>query len=100
MHLKLLSNLRFIVTQMAGRAGHRDKRYAQWWIWLAVAFVVALGIVFILPFLTSPQPEQELQTPPTSITQADPTDNQSQQSTGEPTTDHPIEDEEEIIRPQ
>ena len=98
MYLKLLSNLKFIVTQLAGRAGHRDKRYAQWWIWLAVAFVVALGIVFILPFLSSPQPEQEMQTPPTSITQADPTDNQSQQSTAEPTGSE--EDEEEIIRPQ
>ena len=83
---------------MAGRAGHSDKRYAQWWIWLAVAFVVALGIIFILPFLASPQPEQEMQTPPTSITQADPTANQSQQSTAEPTSSE--EDEEEIIRPQ
>lgn len=85
---------------MAGRAGHRDRRFGLWWIWLAVAFAIALGVVFALPFLSSPQPEQELQTPPTSITEADPMDNQSQQSTGEPTTDQPIEDEEEIIRPQ
>ncbi len=69
---------------MAGRAaGHRDKKYAQWWIWLAVAFAVALGIIFLLPFLSSPQPEEELQTPPTSITQADPMNNQSEQSTAE-----------------
>jgi hypothetical protein len=85
---------------MAGRAGHRDRRFGLWWIWLAVAFAIALGVVFVLPFLSSPQPEQELQTPPTSITEADPMDNQSQQSTGQPTTDQPIEDEEGIIRPQ
>jgi hypothetical protein len=85
---------------MAGRAGHRDRRYGLWWIWLTVAFAIALVVIFVLPFLSSPQPEQELQTPPTSITEADPMDNQSRQSTGEPTTDQPIEDEEEIIRPQ
>jgi hypothetical protein len=85
---------------MAGRAGHRDRRYGLWWIWLAFAFAIALSVIFVLPFLSSPQPEQELQTPPTSITEADSIDNQSQQSTDERTTDQPIEDEEEIIRPQ
>ena len=85
---------------MAGRAGHRDRGFGLWWIWLAVAFAIALGVVFVLPFFSSPQPEQELQTPPTSITQADSMDNQSQQSTGGPTTDQLTEDEEEIIRPQ
>jgi hypothetical protein len=85
---------------MAGRAGHRDRRYGLWWIWLTIAFVIALGVVFVLPFLSSPHPEQELQTRPTSITEADPIDNQSQQFTGEPTTDQPIEDQEEIVRPQ
>jgi hypothetical protein len=85
---------------MAGRAGHRDRGFGLWWIWLAVAFAIALGVVFVLPFFSSPQPEQELQTPPTSITQADSTDNQSQQSTGGRTTDQLTQDEEEIIRPQ
>ena len=84
---------------MAGRAGHRDRGFGLWWIWLAVAFAIALGVVFVLPFLTSHQPEQELQTPPTSITQADSMDNQSQQSTFEP-TGQAEEDEEQIIRPQ
>lgn len=54
--------------QLAGRAGHRDRTYARWRIWLAVAFAVAVGIVFLLPFVSSPQPEEELQTAPTSIT--------------------------------
>ncbi len=85
---------------MASRAGHRDRGFGLWWIWLAVAFAIALGVVFVLPFFSSPQPEQELQTPPTSITQADSMDNQSQQSTRGPTTDQLAEDEEEIIRPQ
>ena len=85
---------------MAGRAGHRDRGFGLWWIWLAVAFTIALGVVFILPFFSSPQPVQELQNPPTSITQANSMDNQSQQSTRGPTTDQLAEDEEEIIRPQ
>jgi hypothetical protein len=84
---------------MAGGAGHRDRGFGLWWIWLAVAFAIALAVVFVLPFFSSPQPEQELQTPPTSITQADSMDNQSQQSTVEP-TGQPEEDEEQIIRPQ
>ena len=84
---------------MTGRAGHRDRGFGLWWIWLAFAFAIALGVVFVLPFFSSPQPEQELQTPPTSITQADSMDNQSQQSTVEPTA-QPEEDEEQIIRPQ
>lgn len=83
---------------MAGRAGHSDRTYAQWWIWLIVAFAVAVGIIFLLPFLSSPQPEQELQTAPTSITQADSTNNQSQQSPGQQTA--PEEEGEAIIRPQ
>ena len=85
---------------MAGRAGHRDRGFGLWWIWLALAFTIALGVVFILPFFSSPQPVQELQNPPTSITQADSMDNQSQQSTRWPTTDQLAEDEVEIIRPQ
>jgi len=68
---------------MAARAGHRDKGYAKWWIWLGVAFVVALAVLFILPYLSSPQLPQELQIPPTSITQTDNTNNQSQQSRAE-----------------
>jgi hypothetical protein len=84
--------------QIAGRAGHRHKTYARWWIWLAVAFAVAVGIIFLLPFLTSPQPEEELQTAPTSITQADSMNNQSEQSTVEQS---PSEEEgEAIFRPQ
>ena len=84
--------------QMAGRAGHRDKTYARWWIWLAVAFAVPVGIIFLLPFLTSPQPEEELQTAPTSITQADSMNNQSEHSTVEQS---PSEEEgEAIFRPQ
>ncbi|MFL6482054.1 MAG: hypothetical protein ACJ70R_03900 [Nitrososphaera sp.] len=66
---------------MTARAGHRDKGYARWWIWLGVAFAVALVVMFILPYLSSPQPAQELQVPPTSITQTDNTNNQSQQFT-------------------
>jgi cytoskeletal protein RodZ len=84
---------------MAGRAGHRDRRYGVWWIWLAAAFVVALGVIFVFPFLTSPQPEQVLETPPTSITEANSTNNQSEQSAEEP-NNQPIEDEVEITRPQ
>jgi hypothetical protein len=87
---------------MAGRAGHKDRTYARWWIWLAVAFAVAVGITFLLPFLSSPQPEQELQTAPTSITQADSTNNQSDQS-GPEQQQSPSESEEEgdaIVRPQ
>ena len=84
--------------QMAGRAGHRDRTYAQWWIWLIVVFAVAVGIIFLLPFLSSPQPEQELQTAPTSITQADSMNNQSQQSPAQQTP--PEEEGEAIIRPQ
>jgi hypothetical protein len=83
---------------MAGGPGHRDRTYARWWIWLAVAFAVAVGIIFLLPFLSSPQPEQELQTAPTSITQADSMNNQSEQSTAEQS---PSEEQgEAIIRPQ
>lgn len=84
---------------MAGRAGHRDRRYGLWWIWLAAAFAVALGVVFVFPFLTSPQPEQVLQTPPTSITEANSTDNQSEQP-DDGLNDQLIEDEAEITRPQ
>lgn len=84
---------------MSGRASHRDKRYGLWWIWLAAAFAVALGVIFVFPFLSSPQPEQELQTPPESITEADPMDNQSQETGNQP-NEQPIEDEGEIIRPQ
>ena len=84
--------------QMAGQAGHRDRTYARWWIWLIVSFAVAVGIIFLLPFLSSPQPEQELQTAPSSITQADSMNNQSQQSPG---GQPPSEEEgEAIIRPQ
>jgi len=83
---------------MAGRAGHRDRTYGRWWIWLAVAFAVAVGIIFILPFLSSPQPEEELQSAPTSITQADSMNNQSEQSAAQQS---PSEEEgETIIRPQ
>jgi hypothetical protein len=84
---------------MAGRAGHRDRRYGLWWIWLAAAFAVALGVVFVFPFLTSPQPEQVLQTPPTSITEANSTDNQSEQP-DDGLNNQLIEDEAEITRPQ
>jgi hypothetical protein len=83
---------------MAGRAGHRDRTYGRWWIWLAVVFAVAVGIIFILPFLSSPQLEEELQTAPTSITQADSMNNQSEQSAAQQS---PSEEEgETIIRPQ
>lgn len=88
---------------MAGRAGHRDRTYAQWWIWLEVAFAIAVGIMFLLPFLSLPQPEQELQTAPNSITQADSTNNQSDQSTPEQQQSPLEKDEEEgdaIVRPQ
>jgi hypothetical protein len=84
---------------MAGRAGHRDRRYGLWWIWLAAAFAVALGVVFVFPFLTSPQPEQVLQTPPTSITEANSTDNQSEQP-DDGLNNQLIEDEADITRPQ
>ena len=84
--------------QMAGRAGHRDRTYARWWIWLAVAFAVAVGIILVLPFLSSPQPEEELQSPPTSITQGDTMNNQSEQSTVERSPSG--EEGEAIIRPQ
>ena len=84
---------------MAGRTSHRDRRYGVWWIWLAAAFAVALGVIFVFPFLTSPQPEQVLETPPTSITEANSTNNQSDQSAEEP-NNQPIEDEVEITRPQ
>lgn len=84
---------------MSGRAAHRNSRYGLWWIWLAAAFAVAIGVIFVFPFLSSPQPEQELQTPPESITEGDPTDNQSQ-DTGNQPNEQPIEDEGEIIRPQ
>jgi hypothetical protein len=84
--------------QMAGRVGHRDRTYGRWWIWLAVAFAVAVGIIFVLPFFSSPQPEEELQTAPSSITEADSMNNQSEQSTPERS---PSEEEgEAIIRPQ
>ncbi len=83
---------------MTARAGHRDKGYAKWWIWLVVAFAVALSVMFILPYLTSPQPAQELQTPPTSITQANSTNNQSGQFTAEGNSS--VEGGAEIIRPQ
>lgn len=96
MYLKLLSNLKFGFIHMVGRAGHRDRTYARWWIWLAVAFVVAVGIIFLLPFLFSAQPQEELQTPPTSITQADSMNNQSEQSA---TVRSPSEGE-AIFRPQ
>jgi predicted PurR-regulated permease PerM len=83
---------------MAGRAGHRDRTYGRWWIWLAVVFAVAVGIIFILPFLSSPQLEEELQTAPTSITQSDSMNNQSEQSAAQQS---PSEEEwETIIRPQ
>jgi hypothetical protein len=84
--------------RIAGRSGHRDRTYARWWIWLAVAFAVAVGIIFLLPFLSSPQPEEELQTAPTSITQADSMNNQSEQSTAEQSPSE--EDGESTIRPQ
>ncbi|MDQ4014121.1 MAG: hypothetical protein M3146_10410 [Thermoproteota archaeon] len=52
-----------------------------------------------MPFLSSSlQPEQELQTAPTSITQADSINDQSEQSTAEQS---PSEEQgEAIIRPQ
>jgi hypothetical protein len=84
--------------RIADRSGHRDRTYARWWIWLAAAFAVAVGIIFLLPFLSSPQPEEELQTAPTSITQADSMNNQSEQSTAEQSPSE--EDGESIIRPQ
>jgi hypothetical protein len=84
--------------QMAGRAGHRDRTYARWWIWLAVAFAVAVGIILVLPFLSSPQPEEELQSPPTSITQGYSMNNRSEQSTAERSPSG--EEGEAIIRPQ
>jgi hypothetical protein len=83
---------------MAHGAGHRDRTYGRWWIWLAVAFAVAVGIIFLLPFLSSPQPEEELQTAPSSITEADSMNNQSEQSAAQQS---PSEEEgETIIRPQ
>jgi hypothetical protein len=84
---------------MAGRADHRNRRYGLWWIWLAAVFAVALGVVFVFPFLTSPQPEQVLQTPPTSITEANSTDNQSEQP-DDGLNNQRIEDEADITRPQ
>jgi hypothetical protein len=83
---------------MTARAGHRDKGFAKWWIWLVVAFAVALSVIVILPFLSSPQPAQELQTPPTSITQGDNTNNQSEQYTAGGNSSQ--EGGAEIIRPQ
>jgi hypothetical protein len=53
---------------------------------------------FRFPFLSSPQPEQELQTAPTSITQGDSVNNQSEQSAAEQS---PSEEQgEAIFRPQ
>jgi hypothetical protein len=64
-----------------------------------VAFAVAVGIIFVLPFLSSPQPEQELQTAPTSITQGDLVNNQSEQSSA--AEQSPSDEERDaIIRPQ
>jgi hypothetical protein len=61
-------------------------------------YLKLLSNILLLPFLFSPQPEQELQTAPTSITQADSMNNQSEQSTAEQS---PSEEEgEAIIRPQ
>jgi flagellar basal body-associated protein FliL len=86
---------------MAGRAGHRDRRYGLWWVWLAVAFVVALSVIFVYPFISSPQPEQALRSPPTSITEAETIGNQSQQPSVEPSGQpEEEEEEEEITRPQ
>jgi hypothetical protein len=65
---------------------------------LAVAFAVAVGIIFVLPFLSLPQPEQEFQTSPTSITQGDSVNNQSEQSAAEQSPSE--EGGEAVFRPQ
>jgi hypothetical protein len=46
-------------------------------------FVVAIATIYVLPFLSSPQLEEELQIPPTSIMQSESTNTQSQQPIGE-----------------
>jgi hypothetical protein len=58
------------------------------------AFAVAVRIIFLLPFLFSPQPEEELQAATTSITQSDSTNNQSEELTAQRS---PSEEEREAI---
>ncbi len=56
-----------------------------------MAFAVSVGIIFVFPFLSSPQPEQELQTEPTPITQGDSVNNQSEQSAAEQSCSEELE---------
>ena len=58
---------------MSRAGGHRDRAYARWWIWLAVVFAVAIGLIYIVPLIFSSQPQEELESVPTSITEVDPT---------------------------
>lgn len=69
---------------MANPGGHRDKGYVKWWIILAVVFVVAIGTIYLGPFIASPRPQQELESPPTSITEADPAVNNSSEQEPRP----------------
>ena len=65
---------------MANPGGHRDRGYVKWWIILAVVFVVAIGTIYLGPFVASPQPQEDLESTPTSITEAETaTDNSSEQ---------------------
>jgi hypothetical protein len=61
-------------------------------------FCIAVGIIFVFPFLSSPQPEQKIQTAPTSITQGDSVNKQSEQSAAEQSRSEELG--EAIFRPQ
>jgi hypothetical protein len=58
------------MTEMANAGGHRDRSYAKWWVILGVVLAVSLVLIYIGPFASS-QPNDILQSPPTSITEAD-----------------------------
>jgi cytoskeletal protein RodZ len=63
----LFSNVR----KMANPGGHRDRGYVKWWVILGVVFVVAIGTIYLGPFVASPRSQEELESPPTSITEAE-----------------------------
>ena len=71
----------------------RDGGYGWQWV-----LQLLLELFFVFPFLSSPQPEQELQTAPSSITQGDSVNNQSEESAEEQSPSG--EQGEAIFRPQ
>ena len=81
---------------MSGAGGHRDRGYTKWWIGMAAVVAATVGIVYLAPFILSPQPEQELESQPTSITEVDPTNSSDQQSgaqAGQQTGNVPVPEE-------